>query len=162
MRAKTKIYHIDCFRCTACERQLIPGDEFALRDGGSLFCKEDHDHLGKSSQPSSIEHNNNNAMLNNNNTISSQNQTSLGNNNHSSEMGSMSGKMQTHFDFYYKTAKTKRASKFLPSESFFIANIPFIHNVDKVVYLKDAHDKTTRKKTVAHDITQEMPLNLHF
>ncbi|KAG8228340.1 hypothetical protein J437_LFUL009385 [Ladona fulva] len=42
MRAKTKIYHIDCFRCTACERQLIPGDEFALREDG-LFCKEDHE-----------------------------------------------------------------------------------------------------------------------
>lgn len=25
MRAKTKIYHIDCFRCSACARQLIPG-----------------------------------------------------------------------------------------------------------------------------------------
>ncbi|RVE54692.1 hypothetical protein evm_000813 [Chilo suppressalis] len=24
MRAKTKIYHIDCFRCCACARQLIP------------------------------------------------------------------------------------------------------------------------------------------
>uniref|UniRef100_A0A8W7NZZ0 Insulin gene enhancer protein ISL-1 n=1 Tax=Anopheles coluzzii TaxID=1518534 RepID=A0A8W7NZZ0_ANOCL len=37
MRAKTKIYHIECFRCSACARQLIPGDEFALRDGGSLY-----------------------------------------------------------------------------------------------------------------------------
>ncbi|ELT92649.1 hypothetical protein CAPTEDRAFT_219057 [Capitella teleta] len=42
MRAKNKIYHIDCFRCIACSRQLIPGDEFALRDDG-LFCKADHD-----------------------------------------------------------------------------------------------------------------------
>jgi insulin gene enhancer protein ISL-1 len=42
MRAKNKIYHIDCFRCVACSRQLIPGDEFALRDDG-LFCKADHD-----------------------------------------------------------------------------------------------------------------------
>lgn len=25
MRAKTKIYHIECFRCSACSRQLIPG-----------------------------------------------------------------------------------------------------------------------------------------
>ena len=25
MRAKTKIYHIECFRCSACARQLIPG-----------------------------------------------------------------------------------------------------------------------------------------
>uniref|UniRef100_T1JEV2 Insulin gene enhancer protein ISL-1 n=1 Tax=Strigamia maritima TaxID=126957 RepID=T1JEV2_STRMM len=41
MRARAKIYHIDCFRCVACSRQLIPGDEFALRDDG-LFCKADH------------------------------------------------------------------------------------------------------------------------
>ncbi len=42
MRARNKIYHIDCFRCVACSRQLIPGDEFALRDDG-LFCKADHE-----------------------------------------------------------------------------------------------------------------------
>ncbi|XP_014677144.1 PREDICTED: insulin gene enhancer protein ISL-1-like, partial [Priapulus caudatus] len=42
MRARNKIYHVDCFRCVACSRQLIPGDEFALREDG-LFCKADHD-----------------------------------------------------------------------------------------------------------------------
>lgn len=25
MRAKCKIYHMECFRCIACERQLVPG-----------------------------------------------------------------------------------------------------------------------------------------
>lgn len=25
MRAKTKIFHIECFRCSACARQLLPG-----------------------------------------------------------------------------------------------------------------------------------------
>ncbi|XP_055702120.1 insulin gene enhancer protein isl-1 [Phlebotomus papatasi] len=82
MRAKTKIYHIECFRCSACARQLIPGDEFALRDGGSLYCKEDHDVIEKSAQstvPPSLESNNNN-----------NNNTNLSNNNHSSELGSMS------------------------------------------------------------------------
>ncbi|KAK3924982.1 Insulin gene enhancer protein ISL-1 [Frankliniella fusca] len=64
MRAKTKIYHIECFRCTACERQLIPGDEFALRDDG-LFCKEDHEHLDTKPHPES---NNNNTTTNNNNS----------------------------------------------------------------------------------------------
>lgn len=61
---------------------LFQGDEFALRDGGSLYCKEDHDVLEKSSQNSlvsSIENNNNN------------NNTTISNNNHSSELGSMSG-----------------------------------------------------------------------
>lgn len=42
MRARTKVYHIECFRCVACSRQLIPGDEFALREDG-LFCRADHD-----------------------------------------------------------------------------------------------------------------------
>lgn len=26
MRAKTKIYHIHCFQCSACARQLLPGE----------------------------------------------------------------------------------------------------------------------------------------
>lgn len=62
------------------------GDEFALRDGGSLYCKEDNDRIEKASLgivPPPIESNNNN---NNNNN------TNLSNNNHSSELGSMSGK----------------------------------------------------------------------
>lgn len=41
MRAKNKIFHLECFRCVACNKQLVPGDEFALRPEG-LFCKEDH------------------------------------------------------------------------------------------------------------------------
>ncbi|XP_049538238.1 insulin gene enhancer protein isl-1 [Anopheles darlingi] len=95
MRAKTKIYHIECFRCSACARQLIPGDEFALRDGGSLYCKEDHDHLEKTSQNGllpGVEPNNNISANANNNNINStnNNNSSLNNNNHSSELGSMS------------------------------------------------------------------------
>ncbi|KAF4532283.1 hypothetical protein B566_EDAN007255 [Ephemera danica] len=71
MRAKTKIYHIDCFRCTACERQLIPGDEFALRDDG-LFCKEDHEVLEKAGGCVAGESNNNNvSSINNNNNSNS-------------------------------------------------------------------------------------------
>lgn len=58
MRARNKIYHIDCFRCIACSRQLIPGDEFALRDDG-LFCKEDHQVLERST-PDVVANNNNN------------------------------------------------------------------------------------------------------
>lgn len=40
MRARTHIYHIDCFRCVACARQLLPGDEFALGEEG-LCCKSE-------------------------------------------------------------------------------------------------------------------------
>ena len=45
MRAKNKIFHLECFRCTACQKQLIPGEEFALQNDGTLFCKEDTRHI---------------------------------------------------------------------------------------------------------------------
>ena len=54
MRAKNKIFHLECFRCVACEKQLVPGDEFALRDDG-LFCREDHQDIDRKD---SIENNN--------------------------------------------------------------------------------------------------------
>ncbi|XP_033108816.1 insulin gene enhancer protein isl-1-like [Anneissia japonica] len=79
MRARNKIYHIDCFRCVACTRQLIPGDEFALREDG-LFCKEDHDVLEKAvidnntmiNSPT----NNNQNCVNSTHTNSTQNRSS--------------------------------------------------------------------------------------
>lgn len=71
MRARNQVYHIDCFRCVACSRQLIPGDEFALKDDG-LFCKADHDvveraSLKNGSEGSSPSNNNNNSPTNINN-----------------------------------------------------------------------------------------------
>ncbi|XP_017785938.1 PREDICTED: insulin gene enhancer protein ISL-1 isoform X2 [Nicrophorus vespilloides] len=79
MRAKSKIYHVECFRCCACARPLLPGDEFALRDGGTLYCKEDHDVMDKSSAPTTphpgTESNNNTSLSNNNH---SNNSTELG------------------------------------------------------------------------------------
>ena len=85
MKARESSYHIDCFRCVACSRQLIPGDEFALRDDG-LFCKADHDVVERasikdessdceSSPPSKRDNLNNNNItvdkniINNNNNI---------------------------------------------------------------------------------------------
>ncbi|XP_043933401.1 insulin gene enhancer protein ISL-2 [Protopterus annectens] len=41
MRARDKVYHIECFRCSVCSRQLLPGDEFSLRDH-ELLCRADH------------------------------------------------------------------------------------------------------------------------
>ena len=38
MRAQSKIFHLHCFRCATCERELIQGDEFALRKD-KIFCK---------------------------------------------------------------------------------------------------------------------------
>lgn len=67
------------------------GDEFALRDGSSLFCKEDHDVLEKSNQNSLtlLESNNNNTTIQNNNSVMiSGSRKSL---NQFSEHGSISG-----------------------------------------------------------------------
>ncbi|CAO1304035.1 unnamed protein product [Diamesa serratosioi] len=89
MRAKSKIFHLECFRCTACARHLVPGDEFALRDGNSLFCKMDNDALEKLAQAdiesTAIDFRETTNTLSNN----SNNNNSSSNNN-SSEFGSMS------------------------------------------------------------------------
>jgi len=43
MRARHLIFHVDCFRCTVCERRLTAGDEFALTPGDRLCCRADLD-----------------------------------------------------------------------------------------------------------------------
>ncbi|CAG2171516.1 unnamed protein product [Oppiella nova] len=40
MRALDHIYHINCFLCVGCGRQLQKGDQFVIR-GGRLFCRPD-------------------------------------------------------------------------------------------------------------------------
>jgi len=74
MRARSRIYHIECFRCVACSRQLIPGDEFALRDDAELYCKADHEivegtTLAGDSDRDSESNNNNTSIQDNNNDI---------------------------------------------------------------------------------------------
>ena len=84
MRARNKIFHMDCFRCVACSRQLTPGDEFALREDG-LFCKADHDVLeraGQNSESPTITNNNNN-----NNNNSKNNNKNNNNNNEDIKIG---------------------------------------------------------------------------
>ncbi len=63
MRAKEKIFHLECFRCVACNKQLVPGEEFALRhETGDLYCKDDHASLSRTSGLDGLvkEENNNN------------------------------------------------------------------------------------------------------
>jgi len=43
MRARHKIYHVECFQCVVCQRQLVAGDEFCQRGDDGLFCKADFD-----------------------------------------------------------------------------------------------------------------------
>ncbi|KAK9968056.1 hypothetical protein ABG768_002404 [Culter alburnus] len=42
MRTGMNIYHIQCFRCESCNRPLLPGDEYVLRDG-QLLCTDHHE-----------------------------------------------------------------------------------------------------------------------
>ena len=75
MRAKNRIFHLECFRCAACARQLIPGDSFALREEAGLFCNE-HAKLEREAGLEGVasgggvdgENNNNRHILNNNNS----------------------------------------------------------------------------------------------
>ncbi|XP_037607810.1 LIM homeobox transcription factor 1-beta-like [Sebastes umbrosus] len=42
MRALESVYHLSCFCCCVCERQLCKGDEFVLKEG-QLLCKSDYE-----------------------------------------------------------------------------------------------------------------------
>lgn len=42
MRALESVYHLSCFCCCVCDRQLCKGDEFVLK-GGQLLCKSDYE-----------------------------------------------------------------------------------------------------------------------
>ncbi|CAF1434575.1 unnamed protein product [Didymodactylos carnosus] len=44
MRAKYKIYHTECFRCDICDKLLLPGDEYSLKEN-EIYCRQDHDQL---------------------------------------------------------------------------------------------------------------------
>nr|XP_020474414.1 LIM homeobox transcription factor 1-beta-like [Monopterus albus] len=42
MRALESVYHLSCFCCCVCERQLCKGDKFVLKEG-QLLCKSDYE-----------------------------------------------------------------------------------------------------------------------
>ncbi|CAF2390125.1 unnamed protein product [Rotaria sp. Silwood2] len=44
-RANDYVYHLQCFSCLICHRQLNTGDEFYLFDDQKLVCKTDYDAL---------------------------------------------------------------------------------------------------------------------
>lgn len=48
-RAKDHFFHIDCFVCVVCHRQLMTGDEFVIINGHLFICQEDYQHLQQSS-----------------------------------------------------------------------------------------------------------------
>ena len=60
MRARHLLFHLGCFKCFACERQLNTGDEFGLSKEGSVLCRTHYFfsiHPGESSK--CLEANNN-------------------------------------------------------------------------------------------------------
>ncbi|XP_076436153.1 LIM/homeobox protein Lhx3-like [Babylonia areolata] len=42
-RAQENVYHLDCFSCLMCSRQLNTGDEFYLMEDKKLVCKADYE-----------------------------------------------------------------------------------------------------------------------
>ncbi|CAM1323738.1 LHX3 (predicted) [Pycnogonum litorale] len=42
-RAQDNVYHLQCFSCIICNRQLNTGDEFYLMDDNKLVCKTDYE-----------------------------------------------------------------------------------------------------------------------
>lgn len=47
-RAQGNVYHLQCFACVMCKRQLCTGDEFYLRQDKKLLCKDDYESAKKS------------------------------------------------------------------------------------------------------------------
>lgn len=55
MRARNSVYHIHCFKCLVCEKQLNTGDEFGIgKDNISILCRAHYtyqpDHLQQQNQ----------------------------------------------------------------------------------------------------------------
>lgn len=42
-RAQDFVYHLHCFACVVCKRQLATGDEFYLMEDSRLVCKTDYE-----------------------------------------------------------------------------------------------------------------------
>ena len=42
-RAQDYVYHLECFACIMCNRQLNTGDDFYLMDDKKLVCKNDYE-----------------------------------------------------------------------------------------------------------------------
>uniref|UniRef100_A0A158R3Y7 Homeobox domain-containing protein n=1 Tax=Syphacia muris TaxID=451379 RepID=A0A158R3Y7_9BILA len=54
MRAQNLIYHVGCFSCLACDKRLLPGDQFVIKDD-ELYCHSNcSDIVNIDEQPSSI------------------------------------------------------------------------------------------------------------
>lgn len=50
-KAQDFVYHLHCFACIICNRQLATGDEFYLMEDGRLVCKEDYETAKQNGRP---------------------------------------------------------------------------------------------------------------
>lgn len=50
-RAQDFVYHLHCFACVVCKRQLATGDEFYLMEDSRLVCKADYETAKQRGQP---------------------------------------------------------------------------------------------------------------
>ena len=55
-RANDYVYHLQCFACLICHRQLNTGDEFYLIDDQKLVCKLDYEALKNKGKNSEFDH----------------------------------------------------------------------------------------------------------
>lgn len=56
MRARNLIFHLSCFKCLVCDRQLNTGDEFGLGKDGLVYCRMHYFYHIQQQQPQSMEH----------------------------------------------------------------------------------------------------------
>ncbi|XP_011812804.1 PREDICTED: LOW QUALITY PROTEIN: LIM/homeobox protein Lhx3 [Colobus angolensis palliatus] len=54
-RAQDFVYHLHCFACVVCKRQLATGDEFYLMEDSRLVCKADYETAKQRDEPSLAE-----------------------------------------------------------------------------------------------------------
>ena len=43
-KAREKVYHLKCFTCFVCRKQLLTGEELYVLDDSKFVCKEDYNH----------------------------------------------------------------------------------------------------------------------
>lgn len=41
-RARDKVFHVDCFCCTVCQKRLDTGEELYILNGNRFICKQDY------------------------------------------------------------------------------------------------------------------------